>query len=240
MSEINESLEEVINTSEEISENIEEITEAAENAAEEAQSADEAAEETENADDTAAIDNAKTSKAISIGVTIASIILIIAIIIGFCYAVFLSDYKAPVNKFFDGIENEDNDKFLKAFSDYNLSETAQSDNFAKQINDLLEAEYGANLEFDYEIMQKAALEEEALGVLNAIFETIGDGGMEIEKSLILTLELTITGDTKSETIIFDLDLARIKGEGWTVFDTPVRFNTLDRWADSSADDTTAE
>ena len=42
-----------------------------------------------------------------------------------------------------------------------ISDTAKGENFAKQINDMLEDTYGENIELDYEVVTKAEVEEAA-------------------------------------------------------------------------------
>lgn len=183
----------------------------------------------ENTDDTPA-DDSKASKAISNGVTVICIIMVILLALGLFYVIFIDNSNVALRKFFKGIEKEDNKALVSSLSDYMLSDEMKNTDVAKQINDIIEGVYGENIEIDYEITEKQEISEEGINILNAIFETIGDGGLEVVKSYAVTVDVEIKGDNSSGNITLDLDLAKIKGEGWRVFSTPTQFLEKETWA----------
>lgn len=183
----------------------------------------------ENTDDTPA-DDSKASKAISNGVTVICIIMVILLALGLFYVIFIDNSNVALRKFFKGIEKEDNKALVSSLSDYMLSDEMKNTDVAKQINDIIEGVYGENIEIDYEITEKQEVSEEGINILNAIFETIGDGGLEVVKSYAVTVDVEIKGDNSSGNITLDLDLAKIKGEGWRVFSTPTQFLEKETWS----------
>lgn len=183
----------------------------------------------ENTDDTPA-DDSKASKAISNGVTVICIIMVILLALGLFYVIFIDNSNVALRKFFKGIEKEDNKALVSSLSDYMLSDEMKNTDVAKQINDIIEGVYGENIEIDYEITEKQEISEEGINILNAIFETIGDGGLEVVKSYAVTVDVEIKGNNSSGNITLDLDLAKIKGEGWRVFSTPTQFLEKETWA----------
>lgn len=182
----------------------------------------------ENTDDTPA-DDSKASKAISNGVTVICIIMVILLALGLFYVIFIDNSNVALRKFFKGIEKEDNKALVSSLSDYMLSDEMKNTDVAKQINDIIEGVYGENIEIDYEITEKQEISEEGINILNAIFETIGDGGLEVVKSYAVTVDVEIKGNNSSGNITLDLDLAKIKGEGWRVFSTPTQFLEKEFW-----------
>lgn len=174
-------------------------------------------------------DDNKASKAISTGVTVICFIMVIALALGLFYVIFIDNSNVALKKFFKGIEKEDNKTLVSSLSDYMLSDEMKNTDIAKQINDIIEGVYGGNIELDYEVTEKQEISEEGVNILNAIFETIGDGGLEIVKSYAVTVDVKIKGDNSSDTITLDLDLAKLKGEGWRVFSTPAQFLAEETW-----------
>ena len=183
----------------------------------------------DNTSDNTPADDSKASKAISNGVTVICIIMVILLALGLFYVIFIDNSNVPIKKFLKGIEKEINDKFISAFSDYMISDTAKGENFAKQINDMLEDTYGENIELDYEVVTKAEVEEDVLKLLNGIFSTIGDGKMEFVKSYAVEIKLEVKGDNSTATLDWTLDIAKLKGEGWVIFGAPADFTMQEKW-----------
>ncbi len=188
----------------------------------------------DNTSDNTPADDSKASKAISNGVTVICIIMVILLALGLFYVIFIDNSNVALKKFFKGIEKEDNKTLVSSLSDYMLSDEMKNTDVAKQINDIIEGVYGENIEIDYEISEKQEISEEGINILNAIFETIGDGGLEVVKSYAVTVDVKIKGDNSSGNITLDLDLAKIKGEGWRVFSTPAQFLEKETWVTANA------
>ena len=71
----------------------------------------------DNTSDNTPADDSKASKAISNGVTVICIIMVILLALGLFYVIFIDNSNVALRKFFKGIEKEDNKALVSSLSD---------------------------------------------------------------------------------------------------------------------------
>ncbi len=172
----------------------------------------------------------KRKKAIRIGITVGCAVLIIATIIAVFYAIFTNDYQRPIEEFFISIQEQKNKDFLDVFPEWFVKDAEIEGNCAKQIHDMLEDAYGENLEFDYKIVEKEEVDEDLLALLSTLLSAMNEGRTEIKKSFSITLDVHIKGNTSSADTSWNMEISRLKGEGWVIFDSPNEFLEKGKWA----------
>lgn len=189
----------------------------------------------------ASASNPNTSKYIGMGVAAVVAILVIVLICNIFSAIFAGNYKTPIKNLLNGVEKENEKKFTNAFSEKMLDEMKIKDDdieeYLESITDMLEEQYGDDIKIDFKITDKEKIDKDDIEDLNKILKKI-DKKLKIKKAYTLEIEVEIEGDDDDATLEWELGVAKFKGDGWCLVDTPDTFDSYYQWSENgySADD----
>lgn len=120
---------------------------------------------------------------------------------------------APVDKFFDGMEECDADLLLSAFPEefVELAKSQDMDEYFEEMLEELEDEYG-KFKITYEITDEEELDEDDLDDLCDMMEMVGIDGDEITEAWEIEVEATIKADGEEEDEDFTFVVFKLDGE----------------------------
>ena len=88
------------------------------------------------------------------------------------------------------------------------------DNLLGYITESAKEQYGDNAKFSIKIKDKEKIDKDDLKELETLYSSAYDSDIEISKGYELEVELTVKGKEGKNSDETELDVIKIKGEGW--------------------------
>lgn len=153
-------------------------------------------------------------------IVIAGGALLLIIILVMLISSLSGGYKTPVKDFEKALNKGDGEKFMETMlTDDMIDEVGKDglelmDNLIGYITESAKEQYGDNAKFSIKIKDKEKIDKDDLKELETLYSSAYDSDIEISKGYELEVELTVKGKEGKNSDETELDVIKIKGEGW--------------------------
>ena len=176
--------------------------------------AEKVATETTNTASTSTDKKADTKKLAIIGGGIAAAVIILITII---VSLVSGRYKAPIKKYFKGLNKCDADSYVAAYPDFLKKSDSIKDSTLKDRKKNLEKTYGDNVKYQYKILKKTKIEKKDLEKVQDYVNDKYKEKVKITKGFKVKTKQTIKGKDDYDYATDDIYVYKIDGK-WYVLD----------------------
>lgn len=171
-------------------------------------------EETVKVEASATAKKTDTKKLAIIGGSIAAVVVIIIAIIS---SLISGRYKAPIKKYFKGLNKCDADTYVAAYPDFLKKADTYKDSTLKDRKKNLEKTYGDNVKYQYKILKKTKVEKKDLEKVQDYVKDKYKEKVKITKGFKVKMKQTIKGKEDYDYATDNMFVYKIDGK-WYILD----------------------